>query len=184
VELLGVKSGFPRSRCRAVVSDVLACVHIYNLYVCVYICVCVYVCGHVHIYIYMCMCVCTCACVRLYTCVCVRVCIFVHRLWVSVSVFQRVDGVMHAYVCSYTYVCVCIWVWVYIYVHFLAVSFACTLEQVFWTVVHGQVCMLHRCVFTPTYTSAHTLAAGCAHICIFIHLCKCMHMYMDAYVRL
>jgi len=175
----------------------------------------------------MCMCVCTCICMRLYTCVCVCVCVFVHRLWVSVSVIQRVDGVMHAHVCLCTYVCVCILVWVYMYVHFFAVSVACTLEQVFWTLVHGQVCTLHRCVFTPTYTCANTLAAGCAererdcfyyiiiqtyevglhsrrhpivftptytsantlpagcaHMCIFIHLCICMHMYMDAYVRL
>jgi len=42
-ELLGVKLGFPRSRCHAVVSDVL-CVHSYVHFVCV----CVY----------MCMCVC------------------------------------------------------------------------------------------------------------------------------
>ena len=70
---------------------------------------------------------------------------------------QRVDGVMDAHVCSCTYVCVCIWVWVYIYVHLFAVSVTCTLEQVFWTLVHGQVCTLHRCVFTPTYTSANTL---------------------------
>ena len=45
--------------------------------------------------------------------------------------------------------------------------------KVFWTLVHGQVCTLHRCVFTPTYTSANTLAAGCAHMCIFI-----MHAYV------
>ena len=107
-----------------------------------------------------------------------------NRLWVSVSVLQRVDGVMHAHVCSRTHVCVCIWVWVYIYVHFFAVSVACTLEQVFWALVHGQVCMLHRCVFTPTYTSANTLAAGCAHMCIRIYVCVCVHMHMDAYVRL
>jgi len=52
---------------------------------------------------------------------------------------------------------------------FFAVSVACTL-QVFWALVHEQVCTLHRCVFTPTYTSANTLAAGCAHMCICIHL--------------
>ena len=80
---------------------------------------------------------------------------------------------MDAHVCSCTYVCVCIWVWVYIYVHLFAVSVTCTLEQVFWTLVHGQVCTLHRCVFTATYTSANTLAAGCAYMCIFIHLCIC-----------
>jgi len=83
-----------------------ACVHMYILYECVYICVCasVYVCGHVYI-IHVCMCVCICICVRLYTCVCLRVCIFVHRLLVSVSVLQRVDGVMHVHVCSCAYVC-------------------------------------------------------------------------------
>jgi len=99
-------------------------------------------------------------------------------------VLQRVDDVMHAHVCSCAYVCVCIWVWVYIYVHFFAVSVACTLEQVFWTLEHRQMCVLHKCVFTPTYTSANKLAVGCAHMCIFIHLCICMHIYMDAYVRL
>jgi len=64
-----------------------------------------------------------------------------------------------------------------------AVSVTCTL-QVFWALVHGQVCTLHRCVFTPTYTSANTLAAGCAHMCICIYVCICMYMHMDAYVRL
>ena len=49
--------------------------------------------------------------------------------------------------------------------------------------VHGQVCTLHRCVFTPTYTSANTLAAGCVHMCICIYVCICMRMHMDAYVR-
>ena len=48
-----------------------------------------------------------------------------------------------------------------------------------WAGVYAtQVC------FMPMYTSANTLAAGCAHMCIFIHLYICMHMYMDAYVRL
>ena len=42
-ELLGVKLGFPRSRCRAVVSEGL-CVRLYVHFVCVYV--------------YMCMCVC------------------------------------------------------------------------------------------------------------------------------
>ena len=64
--------------------------------------------------------------------------------------------------------------------HFCAVSVTCTL-QVFWALVHGQLCMLHRCVFTPTYTSANTLAADCAHICICIYVCICMHMRMCVY---
>jgi len=85
----------------------------------------------------------------------------------------RVHMYAYAYGCGYIYMCI-----------FFAVSVAFTLEQVFWTLVHGQVCTLHKCVFTPTYTSANTLAAGCAHMCIFIHLCICMHMCMDAYMRL
>jgi len=95
-------------------------------------------------------------------------------LLVSVSVLQRVDSVMHARVCSGAYVCVCICFWVYIYVHFFVVSVACTL-QVFWALAHGQVCTLHRCVFTPTYTSANTLAAGCTRMCI------CIYVYMHTY---
>jgi len=101
-ELLGVKLGCPRSRCRAVVSDVL-CVRSYVHFVCV----CVYMCMCADmIYVYICMCVCICTSMRLYTCVCVCVCIFVHRLWVLVSVLQRVDGVMHAHVFSCAYACV------------------------------------------------------------------------------
>ena len=138
-------------------------------------CVCVRTC----IYVCICMCVCICTSMRLYTCVCV----FVHRLWVLVSVLQRVDGVMHALVFSCAYVCVYICMLVYVYVHFFAVGVTCTL-QVFWALVHGQVCMLHSCVFTPTYTSANTLAAGCAHMCICIYVCICMHMHMNAYVCL
>jgi len=77
----------------------------------------------------------------------------------------------YAYVCQYIYMCI-----------FFAVSVACILEQVFWALVHGQVCTLHRCVLTPTYTSANTLTAGCE--LYILYMCICMHKYMDAYVRL
>jgi len=46
---------------------------------------------------------CVYASMRLYTYVCVCICIFVHRLWVLVSVLQRVDGVMHAHEFSCVY---------------------------------------------------------------------------------
>jgi len=62
-------------------------------------------------------------------------------------------------------------------VHFFAVSVACTLGQVFWALVHGQVCTLHRCTVTPTYTSANALAAGCVHKCVLE-----IYAYMHAYV--
>jgi len=54
--------------------------------------------------------------------------VFVHGLWVLVSVLQRVDGVMHAHVFSCAYVGVCVCVGVYIYVHFFALSVTCTLQ--------------------------------------------------------
>ena len=84
--------------------------HVFICTFCMRVCIYVYVCMcadmYISICIYMCMCVCICICMRLYTYVCVCVCMFVHRLWVSVSVLQRVDGVMHAHVCSCAYVCV------------------------------------------------------------------------------
>ena len=105
-----------------------ACVrsYVHFVCVCVYMCMCVRV--RTCIYVYICMCVCICTPMRLHTCVCVCVCIFVHRLWVLVSVLQRVDCVMHAHVFSCAYACVYVCVWVYIYVHFFAVSVTCTLQ--------------------------------------------------------
>jgi len=89
---------------------------------------------------------------------------------------------MHAY----TYVCTYVCKYIYMCI-FFAVSATCTL-QVFWALVHGQVCMLHRCLLTPTYTSANTLAAGCAHMCICcvyvymcVHACICMWMRTCVY---
>jgi len=71
----------------------------------------------------------------------------------------------YAYGCGYMYMCI-----------FFAVSAACTLEQMFWTLVHGQVCTLHSCVFTPTYTSANTLSLLCTYVYIYTFV------YMHAYV--
>jgi len=117
---------------------------------------------HVYVYVYAYLCIDSGSwyqCFSVWTVSCMRMCFCVH---------------MHAYTYVCRYICMCI---------FFAVSVTCTL-QVFWVLVHEQVCMLHRCVFTPTYTSANTLAAGCAHMCICICVCVCMHMHMDAYVRL
>jgi len=70
-----------------------ACICTFCMCVCIYLYMCM--CADMYIYIYMCTCVCICICMRLDTCVCVCVRIFLHRLWVSVSVLQRLDGVMH-----------------------------------------------------------------------------------------
>jgi len=111
--------------------------------------------------------------------VCVCVCILVHRLWVLVSVLQRVDSVMHAHVVSCAYACV----YMYRYVHFFCsecyMHFTGVLGTSAWAGVYvTQVCF---------YTNVHiwdTLAAGCAHMYICIYVCVCVHMHMDAYVRL
>jgi len=128
------------------------------IYACVYVFVhlCIYT--HVYVYVYAYLCI-DCGSwyqyFSVWTVSCMRMC-------------------FHAY----TYVCRCICMCI-----FFAVSVTCTLQE-FWALVHGQVSMLHMCVFTPTYTSANTLAAGYAHMCICIYVCVCMHMHMDAYVRL
>ena len=121
---------------------------------------CVYTRVYVYVYAYLCI-----GCGSQYQYFSVRTASFM-RMCVRVHMYA------YAYVSRYKYMCI-----------FFAVSVACAL-QVFWVLVHEQVCTLHRCVFTPTYTSSNTLAAGCAHMCLCVYVCMCMHMRMDAYVRL
>jgi len=86
VELLGVKSGFPRSRCRVVVSDVLACVHMYMMYVCVYM----YVCVLTYVHVSTCMCICTCIRMHVYKCVYVCVCLHTQKKNVMKNRYSRI----------------------------------------------------------------------------------------------
>ena len=132
------------------------------IYACVYVFVhlCIYTRVYLYVYAYLCIdCGSWYQCFSVWTVSCMHTCFRVHMY-------------AYTYVCGYIYMCI-----------FFAVSVKCTL-QVFWALVHGQLCMLHRCDFTPTYTSANTLPADCAHMCICIYVCVCMHMHMDAYVRL
>jgi len=104
---------------------------------------------------------------------------------VSLGISASACGQCNGCACVFVYICMRMHMGVGIYICVFFCSECCMhFGQVFWALVHGQVCTLHRCVFTPTYTSANTLAAGCAHMCTFIHLCICMHMCMDAYVCL
>ena len=84
-----------------------ACICTFCMCVCtyVYVCMCadMYLCMYMHVCMDMYM-----PSMHFYTCVYVCVCILVYRLWVLVSVLQRVDGVMHAHVYSCAYVCLCI----------------------------------------------------------------------------
>jgi len=55
-------------------------------------------------------------------------------------------------------------------------SVACTLEQVFWALVHRQVCMLHRCFYTIVHICEHTRCRLCTYVYIYIYV------HMHAYV--
>jgi len=72
-EHLGVKLVFPRSRCRAIISDML-CMRSY-VYTCVYICVCVYVWRHdICIYMHVCMYLYIYAFIHMCMCMCIHIC--------------------------------------------------------------------------------------------------------------
>ena len=118
------------------------------IYACVYVFVhlCVYTRVYVYVYAYLCIdCGSWCQCFSVWTVSCMRMCFRVHMH-------------VHTYVCRHIYMS-----------FFFAVSVTCTL-QVFQALVHGQVRMLHRFVFTPTYTSAtHSLQV--VHICVYVYMC-------------
>jgi len=165
-------------RCRSMRACVCAYVHVAG--VCVY--VCMYVCLHTCMYVCIWMCMCICICMHVYTCVYECVCTFVHRSWVSVSVPLRARW---CHECARVFVCICmrVQVCVYIYklVHFFAVSVACTVIQVFWALVHGQVCTWHRCSFsTNVHICEHTRCSLCTYV--YMHICVYMHAYVYGYV--
>ena len=139
---------------------VWTCIYVY-IYACVYVFVhlCVYTHVHVYVYAYLCMdCGSWYQCFSVWTVSCMRMCFRVH---------------MYAYAyCVGIYICE--FLCSECYMHFTGVLGTSAWAGVYVT----QVC------FTPTYTSANTLAAGCAHMCICIYVCICMHMHMDAYVCL
>jgi len=142
----------------------------------VYVCVCtdVHVCIYMHVYMYMCTYACICICM----CMCMQICAQVVSL--SSRFSACLDDVKDAHGYSCGCVCICICVCVCICVQFLCrewcVHFTGVVGTSAWTGVYVTL--------TLTYTSANTLAAGCAHMCICIYMCICMHMYVDAYVLL
>jgi len=86
--------------------------------------------------------------------------------------------------CACVFVCICMRV--HVCVHMYVCAFFCSGCCVhFGTGVLGTsawagVYVTQVFFLTPTYTSANTLAAGCARI----YMCICMHMYVDTYMRL
>ena len=96
-------------------------------------------------------------------------------------------GRCHACACVFVCTCMRIHMCVGIYVCAFFCSECCmhfgtgVLGTSAWVGVY--VCMLHRRNFTPTYTSANTIAAGCAHMCICmcVYACICIWMRMCIY---
>jgi len=90
----------------------------------------------------------------------------------------RVGWCHDARVYSCAYVCGCMCVCVCIYVHFFAMSVACTLEQVFWVLVLGQVCMLQRCFFD---INVHICEHTRCKLWTYVYMHKCVYMYAYIY---
>ena len=120
------------------------------IYACVYVFVhlCVYTRVYVYVYAYLCIdCRSWYQCFSVWTVSCMRMCFRVH-----------------AHVCRYIYMCIS-----------FAVSVTCTL-QVFWALVHGQLCMLHRYIFTPNvHICEHTHCRLCTYA--YMYICVYMHAY-------
>ena len=123
---------------------------------------------------------CVRACVHPHARACGRVCMHMRRracvrvhAYARAPVYAYMRTRIHAHACAR--VCADGWSW-WLYV-------TCTL-QVFWALVHGRECVLHWCVFTPTYTSVtHSLQV--VHICVYVYMCVyaciCIWMHMCVY---
>jgi len=109
------------------------------------------------------------------TCVCVCVYISVHRLWVLVSVLERVDGVMHAHVFSCAYVCVYVCVWVYIYVHFFGSKCCMHFTGVLGTSAWAGVYVTQVCFYTNVHICEQTRCRLCTYV--YMYICVYMHAY-------
>jgi len=177
----GVCVSSSRSCCSAFVIGVRACVHMYMLYLCAaaYVCVCTYV------YRCACMYVYACACVYVFVCMYIHVYMYGYAyLCIGCESWCQclcvLGSVINVRVCSCAYVCVCMCVCIEIDVHFFAVSDICTLEQVFWALVYGQVCMLHRCFFGHQHTHLRTHSLQVVHMCVYAYICvyACICMWI------
>ena len=150
---------------------------------CMRVCIYVYVCMCVDmIYVYICMCVCIrnlCVYTRVYGYVYAYLCIDC-GLGISASACGR----CHACACAFVCICmrihmcvgiyICAFVWSECYMH---------LTGVLGTSAWAGVYVTQVCFYTNVHICEHT-RSGCAHMCRCIYVCICMHMHMDAYVRL
>jgi len=87
---------------------------------------------------------------------------------------------MHVCVRVHIYACACVCVYICFCIFFV-VSVACTLEQVFWAPMHGQVFTLHRCFFdTTVHICEYTRCRLCTYV--YLHIYVYMHAYVYGYV--
>jgi len=156
----------PRGRSRR------ACVRAYVHFVCVCIYMCMCVCVRTCIYVFACMCVCICTCMRLYTCVHVCVCIFVHKLWVSASVWT-----CHACTCVFVYICMRMHMCVSIYVCAFFCSECCMHfgTGVLGTSAWAGVYVTQVCFYTNVHIFEHTRCRLCTYV--YMYICGYMHAY-------
>ena len=185
-EASGVCISSSPCRCGAVVPGVLACVHAYiHMRVCVDVyaycddmrrraCVRAHAYARAPVYAYM--------RTRMHAHTCARVCTDGGSWWRRLGVLGDVMGVC-THPCACACMCMCMHVHAYMHGRVCAwppVSVTCTLEQVFWALVYGRVCTLHRCVFTPRYTSVtHSLQVW--DTCVYVYMC--VYGYVCVWMR-
>ena len=138
--------------------------HMYILYVCVCKCVCVYVCGHVYMYIYACVYVFVHLCVHTHVYVYVYADLFID-CGVLVSVFQRVDGVMHTHVFLCAYVCsyICMWPGIYICAFFCGECYM-HFTDVLGTSAWAGLYVTQVCFYTNLHICKHTRCRLCTYV--------------------
>ena len=125
---------------------------------------CVRACVHPHAR------VCGCVCIHMRRRACVRL-----HAYARAPVYAYMRTRMHTH--AHVHACARVYAWA-------RMCTACSecymhLEQVSWALVHGRVCTLHRCVFTPTYTSV-TYSLQVVHVCVYVYMCVYGCVCMDA----
>ena len=122
------------------------------------------------------------ACGLCHACACVFVCIFVHRLWVLVSVLQRVDCVMHAHVfpCAYVFMCICMRICMCVGINICA--FFCSVCYMHVTGVLGTsawavVYVTQVWFYTNVHICEHTRCRLCTYVYMYIYVCAHAYAY-------
>jgi len=150
--------------CTSTCACVWTCMHTYAQ-TCICACTYVYACARtrVHAHAYACACMCTrMRGWRVLVAAPRRVGRCLGRADAPMCMFMHVHAYMHGRVCARP-----------------TVSVVYPLEQVFWALVHKRACKLHRCVFTPSYTSVtHSLQV--VHVCVYVYMCvyACVCVWM------